>query len=257
GYIIMSGLLGNLLQTILQNLIWLVIGLGAAATFNLARVVWPLHRLWRLADPKSVAICTANSTMTDTGAYVRPATGIGQVQALALVASSLSRAYRKLHFRYTFFSTDSVQERYESDLILLGGMKNNQVTARYLDLVGDRQPLQQHNNTIIWRQQGPSGKGWKDGASEEFTGEIHDGVVVVDYGYAFRTQNPFTHRPRTAVVLAGCHTYGVTAAARYFTEQLSQDLRWRLFKRNIVVLIRADVVNGFPTNVSIVRWYAW
>jgi hypothetical protein len=253
----MNGLLANLLQSSFQNLVWLLIGLLGAGIFNHTRVVWPLHRLWRLANPKSVAICTANSTMTDTGKYVRPATGIGQVQALALAASSLSRAYRKLQFRHTFFSTESASGDYDSDLIVLGGVKNNQVTARYLDLMSECQPLQQVANAIIWRRRDPTGKSWQDEGGEEYTGVTRNGEVVVDYGYAFRTQSPFAHEPRTVVLFAGSHTYGVTAAARYFTEQLSRDLRWKLYQRNLVVLIRTDIVNGLAVNVSVVRWHTW
>ena len=234
---------------------WLLLGVLAVKILNLVRVVVPSRLAWRLVEPRKVVLCSSNSTVTDTGEYLRPATGIGQVRALVLVVTSLNRAYGKIDFRNVFLSSDQMHEFLENDLILLGGAKNNELTARYLALMGTSQPAIMKGSTIIWRK--GLEQEWVDHEAEEFHGLTKDGKVVSDFGLIMRTQSPFTNQPRTVVLIAGSHTFGTVAAAKFFTESLHIELRGEIHKRNISLLVSAQVINGYPTSIKVERYYAW
>jgi len=238
-----------------SNMIWLLLGILAAKILNLFRVVLPSRRLWKLVEPKKVILCSSNSTMTDTGEYLRPATGIGQVRALALLVTSLNRAYGKIDFSNVFLSTDQMHEFLENDLILLGGAKNNELAARYLGLMGIYQPAIMKGSSILWRKK--LEQQWVDDRAEEFHGLTKDAKVDTDFGLIMRTQSPFTNQSRTVVLFAGSHTFGTVAAAKFFTESLHKELRGEINKRNITLLVSTQVIGGYPTSIRIERYFTW
>jgi energy-coupling factor transporter transmembrane protein EcfT len=142
----------SILVSLISNLVWLPIGAFLALIGYFIQVRLPHRRLWRLGNPANLVICAATSTTTNTGVYHRPATGIGQVRALALAIRSLNHAYqRKMDFNNILLSIDHLQERIENDLLLLGGPKNNQVSERFLKTIAHEQPAMQVDTKIIWR----------------------------------------------------------------------------------------------------------
>lgn len=88
----------------------------------MVNTVRPVKKLWRISHPQELIICTATSTKTNTGKYLRPATGIGQVRALGHAVESLSKAYN-IKIDNILFSDDQVQKKIEKDIIILGGPK--------------------------------------------------------------------------------------------------------------------------------------
>ena len=66
-----------------------------------------------------------------------------------------------------------------------------------------------------------------------------------------------TSRDRTTILFAGSHTYGTIAAAKFFTEDLHKHLHklTRNGRKNLVILVSAHIVNGYPTKISIERSY--
>lgn len=251
----------SIIISLISNVLWLPIGALLFATGYFIRVRLPKRRLWRLTDPSNLVVCAATSTITDTGEYLRPATGIGQVRALAMATKSLSQAYtRQLDIKNILLSTDPLQERLENDLLLLGGPKNNQVTKHFLDLVYDKQPAIQLANPdkIIWREITTTGT-WVNAGATEYNSIITNKKVVQDFGLIMRIESPFTTGGRTVVLLSGSHTYGLMAAAKYFTEDMQRGFRWmkRLRKRNIVVLIRTQILDDHPTQITLERLHIW
>jgi hypothetical protein len=81
--------LHSIFINILSSILWLPLGALLAYIVFYFQVRHPRRRLWHLHDPGDLVICAANSTTTDTGVYQRPATGIGQVRAIALAIESL------------------------------------------------------------------------------------------------------------------------------------------------------------------------
>jgi hypothetical protein len=215
----------SLLVGLLTNIAWLPIGALLAAIGIWINVRVPNRTLWRVGNPSCLTVCVATSTVTNTGLYNRPATGIGQVRALALATSSLNRAYsQKLDIRNILLSIEPLQERIENDLLILGGPKNNKVAVKLLDLLQDEQPAMQVDSTIIWRVNYARGK-WLNKGAIEYEGQAVNRRVEIDYGLILRVQSPFTSRNRTAILFSGSHTYGTVAAAKFFTEDLQKSER--------------------------------
>lgn len=241
---------------VLTNILAGVVGVAGVRLKDRVLDVRPARRAWRILDPQRLVICAASSTSTNTGEYFRPATGIGQVRALAILVSALQRAYGNVSIPNIFLATDQLHGQLESDLLLLGGPKNNRLSARFLDLINDRQPAVQIGGKILWRKI-TEGRCLDDG--EEFSSTLDSGKVIRDYGLVVRAQSPFTTERRSVVLISGTHTYGVVAAARYFAESLPR--RFAHLRgspdRNLAALVSAEVVDDYPTGVRLERFHQW
>jgi hypothetical protein len=143
--------MSSVLINLLSSAIWLVLGVLAARAVYRVRIVKPARNLWQIGDIKELIIVAAHGTTTHTGEYARPATGIGQISALASVIDSLSKAYGKLPVKNIYLSTDQLQDRLENDLLLLGGPKNNKISAHFLSLIRGCQPLVEIDHRFYWR----------------------------------------------------------------------------------------------------------
>lgn len=237
--------MGELFTSLVANVIWALLGVLGVYTYRVIFNILPTKRLWKLRDPKNLLICVATSTRTDTGKYLRPATGIGQVQALALIFPSLSSAYRDVQVKNILLSDEQMQSRIENDLIILGGPKNNQITRKLLDKLRDLQYLDQIENDIIWRAQ-PNPK--------RFTPTVINGIVTRDYGIIVRMENPFSPDNNTVCLFSGGHTYGTVAAAKYFVSNLYNQSRFRKnHGKNFVMVIGCDVIGGYPVSINVER----
>src|SRR6266700_2589966 len=242
----MSGILVNLIS----SAIWLILGVLTARAVYRLRVVRPARNLWQIADIKGLIIVASHATTTHTGEYARPATGIGNIRALASVVESLNKAYGKLTVRNIYLSTDQLQDRLENDLLLLGGPKNNKISAHFLGLIKGCQPLVEVNQRFYWRTH--SGRGWNEKGAQEFHGKVENDQVIKDFGIGVRMISPFTSEKRTVILIAGSHTYGVVAAAKYLTEQIHKDLPFRRLKEsNLVFVVSADIMDQHPINIRL------
>ena len=237
----------DLLINLLASFIWFVIGYAFYHFSRFQRVIKPTTRLWNIKDYKNLIICAATSTKTDTGHYVRPATGIGQLRALGYAVESLSKAY-DLKIQNILLSDDQVQKQIEKDIIILGGPKNNIIARLFLDKLRTiKEVADQDGNTIKWIL---------PNEEKEFNGSRKNKEVVKDYGLIIRTKNPFTSaQNRTSVCLfTGCHTYGTIAAAKYFTNfYIKKAGIFSKLKENIFLLVECDVVDGFPVAIKLIK----
>ncbi len=154
---------------------------------------------------------------------------------MSLLVPSLARAYRNVDLEQVQLSSDLPGKDLETDLISLGGRKTNAITGQLLDRIPDL-PFSVENTMIRWQE-------------TEYEGIVHDGRVVQDFGYVVRSDNPFAPG-RRIVVVAGSHTYGTVAAARWLAEAGgSKDI-----PANTAILVKADVLAdghvGRPTVVQ-------
>ena len=143
-------------------------------------------------------------------------------------------------------SDDQLQNRIEKDLILLGGSKNNKITRRLINKFRTSSIVDQTATAIYWMQSQDQKK---------FTPKIRDKDVISDYGLIVRMKNPFTSYNSTICLFSGEHTYGTIAAAKYFTENLYKEARWKDVGRNIVAIVSCDVVDGHPVNLRLEKKY--
>ena len=186
---------------------------GLAPTLALSGVAWgasrardrlPERRRWRLTDETRFAICLAKKW---PGGEVDspPYTGLGQTMALALLAPSLSRAYPRVELPTPHFACDTGID-VEHDLVLLGGPKTNVLSAEALKVVGERSGVHLDADELRYPR-------------HEAIPHARRGPLDHDHGLVVRMPNPWSPR-YTLVLFAGSHTFGVTAAARFFVEQV-------------------------------------
>ena len=239
----------NIYGNLVASFLWFILGNITFYIYRLYKVVKPTERLWKIADHKNLIICAATSTKTDTGKYVRPSTGIGQVRALGYAIESISKAYN-IKIQNILLSDDQVQKQIEKDIIILGGPKNNIISRLFLDkLTSIKDIIDQEGNTIIWKVKNEE---------KEFNAIEKEQKVVKDFGLIIRGQNPFANgNSKTSFSLfTGCHTYGTIAAAKYFTEDyIHQQPLFSKGYKNVILLVECDVIDGFPVAVQTIKKY--
>lgn len=222
----LSGLSRTLGDQILGVVVTSVLTAGATALRWWWAQLLPARRMWRYAKPESLVIVVSSSGVVDTGQYGRPTTGIGQVRALAILAPRLTRAYRKVDLERVRMSSQALGHELESDLLILGGPKTNECAELLLDQLRPRLPLSVSGNVITWN-------------GTTYEGVADEGHVTRDFGYIVRVPNPFAPHHRI-VIVAGSHTYGGVAAARWWAE----NGHGRSLPRDVAVLVEAHVVSG-------------
>lgn len=237
----------GILLGLFKSFIWFLIGYLGGKLKRLLTDIRPIKKLWKIKDSKDLIIVAATSTKTDTGDYLRPATGIGQLRALGYSIESLSKAY-DVRIKNILLSDDQVQKQVERDMILLGGPKNNQVSRLFLEkLTQEHKIADQDENMILW---------YADGKTEEFTGIKENKSIKKDYGLIIRTENPFSSQKEkpTICLFTGCHTYGTIAAAKFFTNIYIKQIKMLTkAKKNIFLLVECDVMDGFPVAIKLIK----
>lgn len=237
----------GILLGLFKSFLWLIIGYFGGKLKRKLTEIRPIKKLWRIKNFKDLIIVAATSTKTDTGDYLRPATGIGQLRALGYAIESLSQAY-DVRIKNILLSDDQVQKQIERDILLLGGPKNNEVSKLFLEkLNGLHKIADQNENTIIWLA---------DGQEEKFAGVKENKQIKKDYGLIIRTENPFSSQKDkpTICLFTGCHTYGTIAAAKFFTNIYKKQIKlFTKAKKNIFLLVECDVLDGFPVAIKMVK----
>ena len=192
---------------------------------------WPHMLLWKLSPMAPATICLATSARINTGKYVRPTTGIGQVQALALVVPSVLRGYGVGSRPKVVFSDQVSPDLLKRDLILLGGAKNNEYTRRIFEEYSQCTAFEfiKDMNTFAFE-------------GEEYTGVTRGGRVVEDWAIIMRVPNPYSEGATQVTVLAGVHTHGVAAAAEYYVTRM---INWNsILRRHFICLVKVEVVGS-------------
>jgi hypothetical protein len=222
------------------NLIWLILGGIIAIMIRYFHIVFPTKQLWGLLEPEKAIICTA-TTKVDTGKYLRPSTGIGQLKAITHIVTSLNKAYKKFDFKNILSSEEEIKQGIENDVILLGGPKNNKITKLFFEKFDFYNlALQNEDGAIYWQK-----------TNNIYQGTTEDGKVRKDYGIIIKMNNLFSTEKNTKILLfSGCHTYGTIAAARYFCEYSHKFLKWKK-KKNYILLLSCDVRDGYPVNIKL------
>jgi hypothetical protein len=197
----------------------------------------PARRLWRYAEADNLTLIVASSAQINTGRYNRPTTGIGQARAMSLIVPSLTRAYRNVDLQQVRLSANTPGKDLETDLLVLGGAKTNEITGKLLDSIPNL-PFTAPGEVIIWN-------------NTAYEGMTVGENVVHDYGYIVRATNPFDSE-RRVVILAGSHTFGTVAAARWLLLEGAK----RSIPANVAVLVEADVMqDGHVAKPKMVHQY--
>jgi S-layer like family, C-terminal region len=251
-----GGMLADIPLNLLAGALW------ATPVWFILRHV-PSRRLWNTADysaqpwrkpPAPYILLSANKSDPDANGFHVSRTGLGQVQALSVIAPSLASAYKDSisHGAVQFASnldTNSTILR-GSDLLLIGGPKTNPLTKAVLDLA----KLPVKFETVA-----------KDGAhggsvdvisyKNPATGKMQKLVTNGDEAYALIAQfeNPFSHdSSNTITLLAGSSTYGTELAALAFAAKGNLRKMVPLFKKRkgFVAIAQGDLAGRSDSD----RW---
>lgn len=204
--------------------------IAAIVTAVLAGVRWllvkrlPSRRMWRFTPGREILIVVSSAGPVNTGVYQRPTTGIGQVRGMLILGPLLLNAFHGLDLERVRLSDETMGRELENNLLVLGGPEHNRVTKMLLDQLAPQLPFTAANNIITW-----------DG--DTYEGDAVNGTIANDYGYVVRAANPFNSKSRI-VIMAGSHTYGTVAAARWLTNEGSS----RKLPIDLAILVEADVI---------------
>lgn len=221
----------KLLSLTIGGLATTAVGFGRRYAFNKL----PARRLWRYVDASNLTLIIASSAQVNTGKYTRPTTGIGQARAMSLIVPSLTRAYSDVDLQQVRLSAITPGKDLEADLLVLGGAKTNEITRKLIESIPNL-PFTAPNEVITWD-------------NTAYEGTTVNENVIHDYGYIVRAPNPFD-LDRRVVILAGSHTFGTVAAARWLLLEGAK----RNIPANVAVLVEADVLSdGHVTKPKLIR----
>jgi hypothetical protein len=222
-----------------------LLGMLVGALVALGGVAWKRMRdrrgergLWRLGRSDRLVIAISDSGTSDTGTYLRPMTGLGQVTSVGLLTPTLARAYRNLPTNLVRFASECRDDDVLGDLVILGGPKANRLAARLFERLPDDFPVQMtvtDRTRIHWN--GPAG-------ALELPGDaVAPGTSGgKDYGIILRLRNVFDGQDGTITLFAGVHTYGTLAAASYFANSPKDVMAHE--SRSFAILVSIDVDEG-------------
>lgn len=213
-----ESLFGNTLANIISAIIILVFGavLGWIGTRLIERR--PLRLLLGLQESRGeiivlatpVYIIPGTTSISDRPGI--PLTPLGPVFAFKSITNLITSAYPKLANIRLYFSNDFPSELHDQNLFLIGFPKANEVTKDVmsnLDL-----PLIFDNHTLVNSKTN----------KPVYNAVVEDNQVVEDYGCLIRAPNPYSDGS-VVFIFAGCQTYGVKAAADFFSVTNILELR--------------------------------
>jgi hypothetical protein len=200
----------------------------------------PARVLLGVNDPTHIAIVIGvpmgiipEATVLDqTGGM--PIFGFGPLMAYNHIRYLLHFGFPKVRDVSLFISRSFPFEFYSRDLVLLGFPLGNEVTRRIMSDLDI--PLTFTDHEII---------DTKTGASR-YRATIKEGEVIRDYGLIVRVPNPYK-KGANVLILAGCETYGVKAAADFLTISnlpIFKDLSW--LRSGILVAMFQSII---PTSM--------
>lgn len=198
------------------------------------------RKIWRQNNQR-INIVVSTSGRINEKVYDIPVTGLGPTRALGLLAPMLYTIYKTSGENSVLLSDHCDDKAKEGDLLLLGGPKNNVVTREALDRLAAKLPLTMRTNEDdeIFRTTATVGCRLIAPPPEVETEKQPENAL--DYGLIIQTTNCFD-TSGTLTIIAGTHTYGTAAAARFFIE--NQSAIRALARTSYAMVVVARVTQG-------------
>lgn len=215
------------------------------ALYDLVMRRWAAKRVWGFRKPDQIYIVSGSikEMTTDDGTAFLAGP---DAEAVAVVTVALQLLFPKAKL-VRLFSPGFSKDLYGNDLVTVGGPVNNSCTAAYLDALNVGARFE--NLDLVTPAKRYEIAAGKDGTT--------------DYGLIISAQNPYA-TDRRCIVVAGCDTHGVLAAANTLAPgranhvarrawAQSQSLPRRLFRRSFnywtVVKTRGFANTAGPSTV--------
>ncbi|SFF11674.1 hypothetical protein [Spirosoma endophyticum] len=215
----------------------------------------PTKRLWKISNVANLTICVSQSSVSvekvNDLEISHSNTGIGQVKALGLIIGSISKAY-SVSANNISFPSESVIDKLENDLIILGGPVNNKIAELFFQEIKHLDIVEAENHAFIWKKS-------KDNKIVRYETK-YTGDSRTEYGLIVRMPNPFAKDKDNKSMLhlfAGCRSISTVAAAKYFTREHSKEYKlWNPFgwgqKKAIFIIIKCNVRDNSPFSIEYV-----
>lgn len=214
----------------LAGVIQFCIGVIIAGTTTIFSQKLPHKLLWKFTPSKPAVICLATSTKIKTEKYIKPATGLGQVQALVHILPSIIGGYGQKHNTKIGPSENITECDLRENLVLLGGAKNNRYTHRvisdFFEITGFK--FTEKFNAI----ETPYGI---------LRDEHKNNIISKDYAVIMRVPNDYSGRATSITILAGLHTYGVEAAASFYVNNMNGIKS--IYRKNFITILELEIAN--------------
>lgn len=139
-------------------------------------------------------------------------------------------------------------DRYQNNLILLGGPDANEVTRRVFERLSTKLKFGNPDKNEISLRDSKSGTGY-------FSKYDSRNQVVGDYGMAFKTKNPFNPEA-TVIIIAGCFGFGTCAAAEIFENDnlICQGDGYQV-NSEFEALVYSDIINDWVQSPILIQYY--
>lgn len=196
--------------------------IGAIAATRKVSRLWRtrhLRKVWGFKDGDPVVVVCSELDEADSRQNVEPREFIynlkyGDLDALFEVVTTLLRLYSRLRLR-VLSSGEAEKIRLDTSghVVLIGGPDYNALTRNVL--AGSEAPRIEYRSPHdgIRSELNPDEITLVDRKSAR---EYFEASEMKDYGYFERIENPFCHG-RFLLLVGGCHTIGVTGAAKAFS----------------------------------------
>ncbi|MEW6618502.1 MAG: hypothetical protein AB1422_04020 [bacterium] len=204
--------MSSLLIGVIASLISTIIGYLIAKAVQYLRELRPLQKTWQFRKDEQICVFIASPGEIDTGVYKKRITTLGHIYGFAYILNSIKKGYPNLEINHLYFTRDSKTDNFSSELlgstgICLGGHKHNWVTKLFLEEIHPPVVFDENDNLIDLLNK------------KIYKPKVEDDRILEDYGIIIKTVNP-NNRRNKVFIFAGCHTYGVIAAAKFFYENL-------------------------------------
>jgi len=202
----------SLLIGVIASLISTILGYLIAKVVQYLRESRPLQKTWQFKEDEQIYVFIASPGEIDTGVYKKKITTLGNIYGFAYVLNSIKRGYTTLEINHLYFTRDPKTDNFSPELlgstaICLGGPKHNWVSKLFLEEIHPPVVFDENDNLVDL----PNKRTYKP--------KIENGTILEDYGIIIKAGNP-NNRRNKVFIFAGCHTYGVIAAAKFFYEKL-------------------------------------
>jgi len=202
----------SLVIKILVSLISTILGYLIAKAVRYLKELRPLRKTWQFKEAEQIYVFIASPGEIDTGVYKKKITTLGHIYGFAYILNSIKKGYPHLEINHLYFTLDPKTDNFSSELlgstaICLGGHKHNWVTKLFLEEIHPPVVFDENDNLINLLDK------------IVYKPKIKDGAILEDYGIIIKALNP-NNRRNKVFIFAGCHTYGVIAATKFFYENL-------------------------------------
>lgn len=245
----------------------LILGiLGAIPTVGLS-YYWffkfkPIRRFLSFEDKEALDIVVTTSEITTSAkgsCVLRATTGIGQVQGIAAVSQCLGRFYQNKDVSISFSA--QIRKRLDQDIVLLGGLAKNQISALFLEKLAKNYPSLDINFNDNTCSLALGNLRILDGVECDSNNlPIKDIAIVVVSKNLLSSSSSF----RRAILCAGFTSYGTGASASWLFEDLLKERMYPIRPEGIpnrnpscfIAVLEVNLVGGQAVSVHPVQFTA-